>query len=79
MAVQWVPPRVRGRMEAQGFMRMALPLARASRRRFRESFSIMDADMECEVPFVIAIAWSFDVLEVVRAFCEQIRSQYSLG
>jgi hypothetical protein len=24
--------------------------------------------MEREVPFVVAMAWSFDVLEVVRAF-----------
>jgi hypothetical protein len=33
-----------------------------------QPFSIKDADMEREVPFVVAMAWSFDVLEVVHAF-----------
>jgi hypothetical protein len=31
-------------------------------------FLIKDADMERELPFVIAMPSSFDVLEVVRAF-----------
>ena len=30
----------------------------------------MDADMECEVPLVIAVAWSFDAFEVVFAHTE---------
>ena len=37
-------------------------------RRFLESFSIKDADMERKVSFVVAIAWSFDELGVVLAF-----------
>jgi hypothetical protein len=31
-------------------------------------FSIKDADLEHHVPFVVAMAGSFDVLEVMRTF-----------
>ena len=60
--------RVCGHMDVLRSKRMALPLACTPRRRFLESFSIKDADMECKVPFIVAITWSFDVLGVVLAF-----------